>query len=48
MEIAKNRTPVDELLGFRKLVQGVHQGLCGQIISNATTHEAQGQEIHVE
>ena len=31
----------DELLGFRKLLQGVHQGLCGQSISNATTDEAQ-------
>ena len=38
----KNRTPVDELLRFLKLLQGVHQGLCRQSISNATTHEAQG------
>ena len=35
-------------LEFRKLLQGVHQALCGQSISNATTHEAQGKEIHVE
>ena len=48
MEITKNRTPVDELLGLRKLLQGVHQGLCGQSIPNATTHEEHGKEIHVE
>ena len=39
---SKNRTPVDELLRFRKLLQGVHQGLCRQSIPNATTQEAQG------
>ena len=29
LEIAKNRTPFDEFLGFCELLQGVHQGLCG-------------------
>ena len=29
LEIAKNGTPVDELPGFRELLQGVHQGLLG-------------------
>ena len=37
-----------ELPGFCELLQGVHQGLCGQGISNATTHEAQGRDIQVE
>ena len=48
MEIAKDETSIDELLGFNELLQGVHQGLRGQGIPDATTNEAQGQEVHVE
>ena len=48
MEIAKNETSIDELPGFCKLLQGVRQGLCGQSVPDATTDEAQRQEVHVE
>ena len=48
MEIAKDGTSIDELPGFRELLQGVHQGLRGQAIPDATTNEAQRQEVHVE
>ena len=48
LEIAKNGTSVDELPGFCELLQGVHKGLRGQNISDATTNEAQRQEVHVE
>ena len=48
LEIAKNGTPVDELPGFCELLQGVHQGLRGQSIPDATTNETQRQEVHVE
>ena len=30
---------VDEFSWIRQLIQRVHQGLCGQSISDATTHE---------
>ena len=33
---------------FRELLRGVHQGLRGQGIPDATTIEAQRQEVHVE
>ena len=48
LEIAKNGSTVDELPGFCELLQGVHQGLRGQSIPDATTNEAQRQEVHVE
>ena len=48
LEIAKDGTSIDELPGFRELLQGVHQGLRGQGIPDATTNEAQKQEVHVE
>ena len=48
LEIAKDGTSTDELPGFRELLQGVHQGLRGQGIPDATTNEAQRQEVHVE
>ena len=48
MEITENGASINELPGFCELLQGVHQELCEQSIFNATTHEAQGQEIHVE
>ena len=48
MEIAKDGTSIDELRGFRELLQGVHQGLRGQGIPDATINEAQRQEVHVE
>ena len=48
LETTENGASANEFPGFGELLQVVHQGLCGQSISNATTHEAQGQEIHVE
>ena len=48
LKIAKNGTSVDELPGFCELLQGIHQGLCGQGIPNATVNETQRQEVHVE
>ena len=48
LEIAKDGTSIDELPGFCELLQGVHQGLRGQSIPDATTNEAQRQEVHVE
>ena len=48
LEIAKDGTSIDELPGFRELLQGVHQGLRGQGIPDATTNEAQRQEVHEE
>ena len=48
LEIAKNGAPVDELPGFCELLQGVHQGLRGQGIPDATINETQRQEVHVE
>ena len=48
LEIAKDGTSIDELPGFCELLQGVHQGLRGQSIPDATTNEAQTQEVHVE
>ena len=42
-EIAKDGTSIDELPGFRELLQGVYQGL-----PDATTNEAQRQENYVE
>ena len=48
LEIAKDGTSIDELPGFCELLQGVHQGLRGQVIPDATTDEAQRQELHVE
>ena len=48
LEIAKDRTSIDELPGFRELLQGVHQGLRGQGIPDATTNEAERKEVHVE
>ena len=39
---------IDELPRFRELLQRDHQGLCGQGIPDATTNEAQRQEVHVE
>ena len=48
LEIAKNRTPVDELPGFCELLQGIHQGLCGQGIPDATINETQRQKVHME
>ena len=48
LEIAKDGTSIDELPGFRELLQGVDQGLRGQGIPDATTNEAQRQEVHVE
>ena len=48
LEIAKDGTSIDELPGFCELLQGVHQGLRGQSIPDATTNEAQKQEVHVE
>ena len=48
LEIAKNGTPVDELPGFRELLQGIHQGLCGQGITDATINETQRQKVHIE
>ena len=35
-------------VGHEIELQGVHQGLCGQTISNAIIHDAQWKEIHVE
>ena len=35
----------DELLGFCELLQGVHYGLCGQSVPDATTDEAQGKKF---
>ena len=48
LEIAKNGTSVDELPAFCELLQGIHQGLCGQGIPDATVNETQRQEVHVE
>ena len=48
LEIAKDGTSIDELPGFCELLQRVHQGLRGQSIPDATTNEAQRQEVHVE
>ena len=48
LEITENGASTNELLGFCELLQGIHQGLCEQSIPDATTHEAQRQEIHVE
>ena len=48
LEIAKDGTPVDELPGFCELLQGIHQGLCGQGIPDATIIETQRQKVHME
>ena len=48
MEIAKDGTSIDEFPGFCELLQRVHQGLRGQSIPDATTNEAERQEVHVE
>ena len=48
LEIAKNGTPIDELPGFCKLPQRIHQRLCRQSLPDATVNETQGQEVHVE
>ena len=48
LEIAKNGTPVDELPGFRELLQGIHQGLCGQGIPDAIINETQRQKVYME
>ena len=48
LEIAKDETLIDELPVFRELLQGVLLGLRGQGIPDATTNEAQRQEVHVE
>ena len=48
MKIAKNGTSIDELPVFSALLQGVYQGLRGQGVPDATTNEAQRQEVHVE
>ena len=48
LEIAKKGSSTDELLGFCELLLGVHYELCGQSVPDATTDEAQRQEIHVE
>ena len=44
----KNGTPIDELPGFCKLLQRIHQRLCRQGLPDATVNETQGQEVHVE
>ena len=43
-----DRTPIDELPGFCKLLQRIHQRLCRQGLPDATINETQGQEVHVE
>ena len=48
LEVAKNGTPVDELPGFCELLQGIHQGLRGQGIPDATNNETRTQEVHME
>ena len=48
LKIAKDGTSIDELPGFCELLQGVHQGLRGQSLPDATTNEAQRHEVHVE
>ena len=48
LEIVKNGTPVDELSGFCELLQGIHQGVCGQGIPDATINETQRQKVHME
>ena len=48
LEIAKDGASIDELPGFRELLQGVHQRLRGQGLPDATTNEAQRQGIRVE
>ena len=48
LEIAKNRTQVDELPGFCELLQGIHQGVCGQGKPDATINETQRQKVHME
>ena len=48
LEIAKNGTAIDELPGFCKLLQRIHQRLCRQGLSDATVNETQGQKVHVE
>ena len=48
LEIAKDGTLFYELPGFRELLQGVHQGLRGHGIPDATTNETQRQEVHVK
>ena len=48
MKIAKNGISIDELSGFCELPQEVDQGLRGQGVPDATTNEAQRQEVHVE
>ena len=48
LEIAKNGTSADELPGFCELLQGIHQGLCGQGIPDATINETQRQKVHME
>ena len=44
----KNGTSVDELPGFCELLQGIHLGIYGQGILDATVNETQRQEVHVE
>ena len=48
LEIAKNGTTIDELPGFCKLLQRIHQWLCRQGLADAAVNELQGQEVHVE
>ena len=45
LKIAKDGTSIDELPGFRELLRGAHKGLRGQGIPDATTNEAQRQEV---
>ena len=45
LEIAKDGTSIDELPSFCELLQGVHQGLRGQSIPDATTNEAQSKKF---
>ena len=47
LEIVKNGTSVDDIPGFFELLQGVHQ-LLQRVQLDATTNEAQRQEVHVE
>ena len=45
LEIAKNGKPVDELPGLCELLQGVHQGLCGQGIPDAQLMRQKGKKF---
>ena len=45
LEIAKDGTSIDELPGFCELLQGIHQGLRGQSIPDATTKRHKGKKF---